>query len=354
MVLKPQILHVHPQVGIPGGEVIVHCQDFDTSNFTQCQAFIGSTRARIISASTTRVVIGIPEISNDDDLSAGIRLKANQQESNVAAFQAGALLASDLHPVANPAFDPDSGNIYTTLSGARGKKVEVSVWKISSSGKVSKFLSDIINPTGLAFDQEGTLYISSRYDGNVYRVSPFSESEAFVRDLGVATGIIFNRKGELFVGDRQGIIYRIDGLGKAHKFAMLEPSVAAYHLAFSPNGNLYVTGPTTGGSREVISEITPDGEVKPFHIGLGRPQGLAFDTDGNLYVAASLDGLRGIFKIPATGGSPERVLAGNNLVGLAFDDQGHVLLTTTGEVYRAPLGVKGYMPWLDEDDNVTG
>ena len=34
-----------------------------------------------------------------------------------------------------------------------------------------------------------------------------------------------------------------------------------------------------------------------FYKGLGRPQGLAFDADGNLYVAASLSGTRGIIRI---------------------------------------------------------
>ena len=35
----------------------------------------------------------------------------------------------------------------------------------------------------------------------------------------------------------------------------------------------------------------------PFFSHLGRPQGLAFDRDGNLYVAASWRGRRGILRI---------------------------------------------------------
>ena len=48
-------------------------------------------------------------------------------------------------------------------------------------------------------------------------------------------------------------------------------------------------------------KIDPHGQVTVFYRGLGRPQGLAFDKDGNLYVAASLGGQRGIVKITPDG-----------------------------------------------------
>ncbi|OYT68383.1 MAG: gluconolaconase, partial [Chloracidobacterium sp. CP2_5A] len=99
-------------------------------------------------------------------------------------------------------------------------------------------------------------------------------------------------------------------------FATLEASIAAYHLAFGPDGYLYVTGPTTS-SFDTVQRISPAGEVEVFYRGLGRPQGLAFDTDGNAYVAASLGGRRGVVRI-----NPDRkaelYLSGPNIVGLAF------------------------------------
>src|SRR5581483_1622003 len=50
-----------------------------------------------------------------------------------------------------------------------------------------------------------------------------------------------------------------------------------------------LTGPTTS-SFDSIYKIDPQGTVSTFYRGLGRPQGLAFDNHGNLYVAASLAG----------------------------------------------------------------
>jgi sugar lactone lactonase YvrE len=77
-----------------------------------------------------------------------------------------------------------------------------------------------------------------------------------------------------------------------------------------------------------------------FYRGLGRPQGLAFDAQGNLYVAASLGGKRGIVKI-----TPEKhaslVIAGHGLVGLAFTRNGASVLVTTNAVFHLTWGVQG-------------
>ena len=67
----------------------------------------------------------------------------------------------------------------------------------------------------MAFDSNGQLFVSSRSEGIVYRVSSFGESEAFAHNLGTPTGIAFNRKGDLYVGDRNGVIYRVNGIGEA-------------------------------------------------------------------------------------------------------------------------------------------
>ena len=56
-------------------------------------------------------------------------------------------------------------------------------------------------------------------------------------------------------------------------------------------GDLFVTGPTTS-SFDSVYKVDPHGVVSTFYRGLGRPQGMAFDREGNLYVAASLAGKR--------------------------------------------------------------
>jgi len=336
-----KINKVLPAAAVAGGEVIISCENFDASNFRICKALFGSSQGRIISASTNRVIVAAPEAQHPEDCIAGLKLCVGNQESNITDFKLGEKLADSLHPVTNPAFDPDTGNIYATLSGSRGQKVPVSVWKISPKGETTPFLSNVVNPTGIAFDPDGTMYVSSRHDSNVYCISPFKEAEPFAKNLGIATGIAFDKLGNLYVGDRQGTVYQVSKKGVVTTFATLEPSVSAYHLAFGPDDYLYVTGPTAS-SYESISRINPSGEVSLFYSGLGRPQGLAFDIDGNLYVAASLYGHRGIVKITPDKRA-ELFIAGNSLVGLAFDDNGNVITASTSEIHRVALGIKGYL-----------
>jgi sugar lactone lactonase YvrE len=144
----------------------------------------------------------------------------------------------------------------------------------------------------------------------------------------------------MYVGDRTGTIHRVNGRGDADVWALLEPSVAAYHLAFGPEDDLYVTGPTVS-SHESVQRIDRDGRASVFFKGLGRPNGLAFDREGNLYVAASYRGRRGIIRITPDGQDARLVVAGMNVVGLAFSAAGDMVVATNEAVFSLPLGIKG-------------
>jgi sugar lactone lactonase YvrE len=67
---------------------------------------------------------------------------------------------------------------------------------------------------------------------------------------------------------------------------------------------------------------------------------MAFDVAGNLYVAASVGGRRGIVRID-TVGKADMFVSGPNIVGLAFAPGGYLYITTTGALYRLNTGVRG-------------
>jgi len=160
---------------------------------------------------------------------------------------------------------------------------------------------------------------------------------------------VFDADGNLFVGDRSGTIFKISRQRQIYVFATLEPSLAAYHLAFGPDDYLYVTGPTTSSFDSVV-RISRDGHVERFYRGLGRPQGMAFDVEGNLYVAASLGGRRGVIRINREA-EAELFLSGPAIVGLAFSPAKTLILATNntspsrgadGALYRVNVGIEGF------------
>jgi sugar lactone lactonase YvrE len=161
----------------------------------------------------------------------------------------------------------------------------------------------------------------------------------YVEGMGVATGIAFDAQQNLYVGDRSGTIFKIGADRQIFVFATLEPSMAAYHLAFGPDGYLYVTGPTTS-SFDCVHRISDHGEVDVFFRGLGRPQGMAFDEGGNLYVASSISGRRGVVRI-GQDRHADLFLSGPGIVGLAFTPSRAMIVATTNALYRVDVGIKG-------------
>jgi sugar lactone lactonase YvrE len=328
---RPQISRVTPPAAIAGGELQIRGRGFAKSD--RPLVTIGEVGAPVIIGSDSFVIARVPEGAT----AGGLVVQNGQQSSDSWACDIGVLVAENLHPVANPAID-SLGNIYTTFSGSRGQKVPVAVYKIDLNFTMKPFINELMNATGLAFDAQGMLYISSRYDGFVYQVTPNGNMSVFVEGMGVATGIAFDALHNLYVGDRSGTVFKISPDRQIFVFATLEPSIAAYHLAFGPDGYLYVAGPTTS-SFDSIHRISHNGEVEVFYRGLGRPQGMAFDEEGRLYVAASISGRKGVVRI-----DPDRraelFLSGPGIVGLAFTPSRAMVVATTNAVYRVDVQIK--------------
>ena len=295
---------------------------------------IGEVGAPIVIGSDSFVIARVPEGATAGELV----IASGSQASEAWTCDIGVPIADSLHPVSNPAID-SMGNIYTTFSGSRGQKVPVAVHKIDLNFNMKPFINDLMNATGLALDAEGLLYISSRYDGFVYQVTPSGNMTVYVEGMGVATGIAFDRERNLYVGDRSGTIFKINPERQVFVFATLEASIAAYHLAFGPDGYLYVTGPTTS-SFDCVYRVSDHGEVEVFYRGLGRPQGLAFDEGGNLYVAASIGGRKGVVRITPEHAA-ELFLSGPGVVGLAFAPSRALVVATTNALYRVDVGIRG-------------
>jgi len=335
----PHIEQVSPSAALPGGEVRILGSGLRPTDLRRPQVRFGNVDAPVVISADDFVVARVPQGA----ASGNVIVSTNGHSSNSQQVRVAVQIAENLHPVANPALDAE-GNLYVTFSGSRGQKVPVSIFKIDTGYTVKPFLTELVNATAIAFDRAGQMYVSSRYDGAVYRVAPNGTMSTYAESMGVATGIAFDKNENLYVGDRSGTIFKIARDRQIFVFATLEPSVSAYHLAFGPQGDLFVTGPTSS-SFDSVHKIDPHGAVTVFYRGLGRPQGMAFDKEGNLYVAASLGGQRGIVRIHPDGNASLAV-AGSGLVGLAFAPGRSVILASTSAVYHLAWDIAG-QPLVD-------
>ena len=332
----PRIESVAPSSALTGGEVRISGSGLRPQELLRPKVKFGEFEAPVVVSSDGFLVTRVPEGAT----SGPVIVATNGHESNPHPVKVAVPIAENLHPVTNPALDPE-GNIYVTFSGTRGQKVPVSIFKIDTNYGVKPFVSEMMNATAIAFDRQGQMYVSSRFEGAVYKVAPNGTQTTYAEGLGIATGIAFDREQSLYVGDRNGTIFKIARDQQTFVFATLEMSVSAYHLAFGPHGDLFVTGPN-----DRVFKIDPAGTVTTFYKGLGRPQGIAFDAEGNLYVAASLSGTRGIVKITPDAKANLEV-AGQGLVGLAFAPGRSVILATTSAVHHLLWNISG-LPLLPE------
>jgi sugar lactone lactonase YvrE len=331
---SPVIRTALPDAALPGGEIEIRGSLLGATASGLLTASLDGVAAPVLLSRSKRMVVRVPEEAH----SGKFEIRQNGQSSNAIQLKIARLVAENVHAVGNPAVDT-RGNIFTTFSGPRGQNTPVSVFRVDPAGDMQPFVNGLMNATGLALDADGRLYISSRFDGTVHRVSPEGATSIYAEGMGVATGMAFDTAGNLYVGDRSGTIFKIAQDRQIFVFATLEPSIAAYHLAFGLDGTLFVAAPTTS-SYDSVFAIDQDGVVRVYYRGLGRPQGLAVDVAGNLYVSASLRGRRGIVSI-SPAGEATLVLAGSGIVGLAFAPGGDAIIATNGAIYDVALGVEG-------------
>lgn len=332
---KTAVTRVVPRCSVPGGRVTLSGSGFNGRLGNTPSIRINGEEAHICCARSKLLTVTVPEAPPAESATLSI----GEETLSDVDLQIGSVIARDVHPVDNPAVDSE-GNVYTTLSGRRGEKTPVSVFRISNNGLCEPYLTDIMNPTSLAFGPDGALYVSSRHSGMVYRAVSQAEVSVYADGLGTATGIAFDREGTLFVGDRCGTIYRVSPNRTVTTHAQIPPSVAAFHLCIGPDDALYVTNPDISTYDAILRIPAGSKQASVFYPGIKRPQGMAFDEDGNLYVAKAMAGDSGIVRVTSSG-KAMMIVSGPILVGVAFDDGGDMILAGADSLYRLKIGIAG-------------
>jgi hypothetical protein len=326
--MSSRITALRPRLAVPGGRVTIEGGPFGVAHEAIPIVRLGAVPTRVQWAARTRIGLIVPPLAGGD-----VPVRIEEVPGETAFLHVGTLIATGVHQVDSPAVDRD-GAVYLTYSGSRGQQAPVSIYRVGPGGPREVFVTGLTNPTSLAFGPDGLLYVSSRFDGAVYRIDAAGRTETIATELGVACGLAFGPDGSLYVGDRTGTIFRIPPGGEPEPFATLPPSVAAFHLAAAPGGGLYVTGPTLS-ARDAVYRVSASGTVSVLARTFGRPQGLAVDGAGRLHVVDALAGSSGVYRLDEDGQS-ELVVAGADLIGLAFEPSGGGVVATSDSAYRFP------------------
>jgi sugar lactone lactonase YvrE len=334
----PAITAIEPRWAVPGSRVLIRGNGFPISEDGPPRVTVAATPAeavdaRVVAASRHELGILVP-----DGPAGRVTIALPDHPGVEGSLIVARHLTTGLHQVDNPAFDA-AGRLWVTQSGGRDAKVSVPLYRVGRTGVREPLAVEIANPTSLALGPDGAMYISSRFDGQVYRIGSDDRAEVYASELGVATGLAFAPDGSLFVGDRSGTIFRVSPEKRIENVATVPASVAAFHLVHGPDGFLYVAAPTLA-TNDVIYRLSPTGGLRVVARGFGRPQGLAFDARGRLYVVDALAGAAGLCRVDVPAGdtddlpTPERLLNAPSLVGMAFDPNGGIVLASSDTIWR--------------------
>jgi sugar lactone lactonase YvrE len=238
-------------------------------------------------------------------------------------------------------------------------------------GKASA--AQLNNPSGLAFDSFGDLYISDSLNHRVREVST-------VGTISMVKGLTFNYPASLAI-DAYGNLYIADsGASEVFRYSLKTAVLSPYAgtgtggfsgdggsaeqaklnspagLALDASGDLYVADSGNYRLREVttalkISTVAGNGSFRfagdlgpAIDAQLGAPTGMAFDSGGNLYIADRDDNRirkvtpRGIISTVVGNGLPAYTGDNTSALNASLHGPTDVALDSSGNLYIADAG----------------
>src|SRR5204863_219100 len=198
---------IHPLRAVEGGRITIEGAAFPVDEQQRPEVRVGESSARLVYLSPTRLVAIVPSdlergrttvrVAGAPAFDASQGTQSSSTSGDPGFIDIAAPFATGLHQVDNPVFDRE-GNLYVTYSGTRGQQVPVSIFRVRPNGTRESFSSGIVNPTSMALDPAGRLYVSSRFEGTVYRVAADGSAEVFANDLGVPCGCVVSSNDTAF------------------------------------------------------------------------------------------------------------------------------------------------------------
>jgi sugar lactone lactonase YvrE len=327
-----RITSLSPLWAVEGGRVAIRGEHLLPDPDLIPVVRVADIDARVVRASDSQIDVIVPA-----GAAGRVPVRVAEVPGAAAYLDVGTVVVTGVHQVDNPVFDR-RGTLYATFSGTRSHQSAVTIYRIYPDRAREPFVTTIAHPTSMALGPDGSLYVSDRFEGAVYRVQMDGRTEVIASDLGTVCGLVFSQDGSMYAGDRSGPIIRIDTQGVRTTVAELPGSVAAFHLAWGPDDCLYATAPSLN-SCDPVYRISPDGSLESLPVSFGRPQGLAFDRQGRLYVCDALAGSAGIHRFSLNRPIPEKVLSADAVIGLCFDPAGGLVVASNETIHRLAVAI---------------
>jgi gluconolactonase len=151
------------------------------------------------------------------------------------------------------------------------------------------------SPEGPAFDREGNLFFVNWLSNSIVKLTPDGQASEFFNTGGIPAGLAFHPDGSLYVADEGENIHGVMRITPDGNASILvdeylgKPLNGANDLVFDQNGVLYFSDPWGSSAEQPTGSfyrLFPDGTLEQIDTGLAFPNGVALTADGTAVILA--------------------------------------------------------------------
>ena len=210
----------------------------------------------------------------------------------------------------------------------------ITVAATNQGGPVALPFSDLNEPSGVAVDGSGAVYVTDPFNHRVLKLEAGASTQTVLpfTDLQRPRGVAVDRRGAVYVADTDlNQVLKLAAGSTAQEVLPFTDLFGPRGVAVDGGGAIYVTD--TDSSRNRVLKLAAGStaeEVLPL-TDLVQPPGVAVDGGGAVYVVNGETHAR-VLKLTAESGDERAVLPFNwpGMGGLAVDGSGAVYVTDTG------------------------